>query len=103
MFEKIKSKLTSSNGDMPSTLGRNEPCHCGSGKKYKKCHLPQDEEAERKKLVKEEIPPIQPDKEGETDKTEHKKHSDVGGPAAGTKAGGGFMRSIFNRKAGGGS
>ncbi|MGB1315791.1 MAG: zinc-dependent peptidase [Chitinophagales bacterium] len=20
-------------------LGRNEPCHCGSGKKYKKCHL----------------------------------------------------------------
>ena len=20
------------------TLGRNEPCHCGSGKKYKKCH-----------------------------------------------------------------
>ncbi len=23
--------------------GRNEPCHCGSGKKYKKCHLPQDQ------------------------------------------------------------
>ena len=21
-------------------LGRNEPCHCGSGKKYKKCHYP---------------------------------------------------------------
>jgi hypothetical protein len=21
-------------------LGRNDPCHCGSGKKYKKCHLP---------------------------------------------------------------
>jgi len=20
------------------TLGRNDPCHCGSGKKYKKCH-----------------------------------------------------------------
>jgi hypothetical protein len=20
-------------------LGRNEPCYCGSGKKYKKCHL----------------------------------------------------------------
>ncbi len=20
-------------------LGRNEPCWCGSGKKYKKCHL----------------------------------------------------------------
>jgi hypothetical protein len=23
--------------------GRNEPCWCGSGKKYKKCHLPADE------------------------------------------------------------
>ncbi len=20
-------------------LGRNDPCHCGSGKKYKNCHL----------------------------------------------------------------
>jgi uncharacterized protein YecA (UPF0149 family) len=24
-------------------LGRNEPCWCGSGKKYKKCHLDADE------------------------------------------------------------
>jgi preprotein translocase subunit SecA len=21
-----------------SKLGRNDPCHCGSGKKFKKCH-----------------------------------------------------------------
>jgi preprotein translocase subunit SecA len=20
-------------------LGRNDPCHCGSGKKYKNCHM----------------------------------------------------------------
>jgi SEC-C motif len=26
-----------------SRLGRNDPCHCGSGKKYKKCHLDADE------------------------------------------------------------
>jgi hypothetical protein len=26
-------------------LGRNEPCWCGSGKKYKKCHLDQDQRA----------------------------------------------------------
>src|SRR5260370_42496407 len=26
-------------------LGRNEPCSCGSGKKYKKCHLVGDEAA----------------------------------------------------------
>ena len=25
--------------------GRNEPCYCGSGKKYKQCHLLQDEAA----------------------------------------------------------
>jgi uncharacterized protein YecA (UPF0149 family) len=23
--------------DLPK-LGRNDPCHCGSGKKFKKCH-----------------------------------------------------------------
>ncbi|MDA8089346.1 MAG: SEC-C metal-binding domain-containing protein [Nitrospiraceae bacterium] len=28
--------------------GRNEPCWCGSGRKYKKCHLADDE----KKLAK---------------------------------------------------
>ncbi|WP_176371622.1 YecA family protein [Desulfosediminicola flagellatus] len=27
-----------------TSLGRNQPCHCGSGKKYKKCCLHQDEE-----------------------------------------------------------
>lgn len=23
-------------------IDRNGPCHCGSGRKYKKCHMPQD-------------------------------------------------------------
>jgi hypothetical protein len=32
--------------------GRNEPCWCGSGKKYKKCHLDADEHAR--------VPPAQP-------------------------------------------
>ena len=27
--------------------GRNQPCHCGSGSKYKRCCLVKDEEAER--------------------------------------------------------
>jgi hypothetical protein len=26
-------------------IGRNDPCHCGSGQKYKKCHAAQDEAA----------------------------------------------------------
>ncbi len=36
--------------------GRNDDCPCGSGKKYKKCHLAQDEEAlraERTRLAAE--------------------------------------------------
>lgn len=28
---------------MQSRPGRNDPCYCGSGRKYKNCHLPQDE------------------------------------------------------------
>lgn len=27
-------------------LGRNDPCHCGSGRKYKRCHLKADRDAE---------------------------------------------------------
>ncbi len=30
---------------MSERPGRNEPCHCGSGSKYKKCHLEQDDAA----------------------------------------------------------
>ncbi len=30
-----------------SDLGRNDPCWCGSGKKYKHCHLRKDEQARR--------------------------------------------------------
>ncbi len=32
-------------------VGRNEPCHCGSGKKYKNCHQP-IEAVEAKKGMK---------------------------------------------------
>ena len=30
---------------MQTNLGRNDPCHCGSGRKYKKCCLAKDEKA----------------------------------------------------------
>jgi uncharacterized protein YecA (UPF0149 family) len=30
-------------------VGRNEQCWCGSGKKYKKCHLAEDEKKMRRK------------------------------------------------------
>ena len=35
-------------------LGRNDPCHCGSGRKYKHCHLQQDREQSRR----EQLPPM---------------------------------------------
>ena len=34
-------------------LGRNSTCNCKSGKKYKKCCLPKEEEEARLKLEKE--------------------------------------------------
>jgi hypothetical protein len=37
MVEIIKTEKT----------GRNEPCHCGSGKKYKKCCMPKSEVEQR--------------------------------------------------------
>ena len=33
-------------------IGRNDPCRCGSGKKYKKCCMPNDKEVT--KVIREE-------------------------------------------------
>ncbi|MGE5362380.1 MAG: SEC-C metal-binding domain-containing protein [Bacteroidales bacterium] len=35
-------------------LGRNDPCHCGSGRKYKQCCLEKDEEAARARQAADE-------------------------------------------------
>jgi hypothetical protein len=47
--------------------GRNEPCPCGSGKKYKHCCLEKDEEAERARLTEQaaEAQPAAPPPEHE--------------------------------------
>ncbi|SMF53123.1 SEC-C motif-containing protein [Tistlia consotensis] len=37
-----KSPKSESTARQGPKLGRNDPCHCGSGKKYKKCHLAAD-------------------------------------------------------------
>jgi hypothetical protein len=34
------------------SLGRNDPCHCGSGRKYKQCCLEKDEAAAREERAK---------------------------------------------------
>lgn len=36
-------KRVLSEPELPPELGRNEMCWCGSGKKYKHCHLERDE------------------------------------------------------------
>lgn len=48
-------------------LGRNEPCPCGSGKKYKHCCLEKDEEAARALRAEqaEATPPAAPPPEHE--------------------------------------
>jgi tetratricopeptide (TPR) repeat protein len=37
---------------MTSKTSRNDPCPCGSGKKYKKCCLEKDQEAERAEFMR---------------------------------------------------
>jgi hypothetical protein len=32
---------------MATKIGRNDPCHCGSGKKYKRCRLEDDPQNDR--------------------------------------------------------
>jgi hypothetical protein len=39
---------------LSATPGRNDPCHCGSGRKYKLCHLAADEAKERAARAKAE-------------------------------------------------
>lgn len=34
-----------------SAPGRNAPCWCGSGRKYKKCHLAEDEKREAEENI----------------------------------------------------
>mgnify|MGYP000089843937 CR=1 FL=1 len=91
-------------------LGRNDPCHCGSLKKYKQCHLDKDEQAAREARAKataeaeKNAPPPEPGKDG--DKAAQKSHDKPnfheqrGRGGANTK---GFQRASSVRKVGGGS
>ncbi len=55
LLNKLASLMSSKDECMPSiTPTRNEPCWCGSGIKYKKCHLIEDEKKkaqERLRLI----------------------------------------------------
>jgi uncharacterized protein YecA (UPF0149 family) len=44
IFEKLGALFGSKDEGVPQARpGRNEPCWCGSGRKYKKCHEPEDD------------------------------------------------------------
>jgi hypothetical protein len=90
-------------------LGRNDPCHCGSGKKYKACHLAADEATARKKASEAAAlsPVPEPAAESEAKASSQKAHAPrhqtqqpwKGGGKATTR---GFARVSATRKVGGG-
>ena len=47
------------------TPGRNDPCWCGSGKKYKKCHLESDEKSQRARPSPDDAPKERPHQNAE--------------------------------------
>ena len=58
--------------------GRNDPCPCGSGKKYKKCHLFDDEAAQHevmKKAAEEREAALAAESETDEESTEKKSGS----------------------------
>ncbi len=81
-------------------LGRNDPCHCGSGKKYKHCHLAKDEEAARKTREKasDETATETSNAGGQAERTQPQKKSFQ--PWQGRANPHGFQRRAFQRKSG---
>ena len=85
--------------------GRNEPCHCGSGKKYKQCHLDQDETSAREVRAKataeaeKNAPPAEPAAETDGKARSHDRMTfhEQKGRGANTK---GFQRASAVRKVG---
>ncbi|MHB8844396.1 MAG: SEC-C metal-binding domain-containing protein [Nitrospirota bacterium] len=45
LFDRVMGVFGGKAPEVPAGArpGRNEACWCGSGRKYKKCHLPEDE------------------------------------------------------------
>lgn len=82
-------------------LGRNEPCHCGSGRKYKQCCLEKDEAASRAARAKalEEAPLPAADAAPIPHAPKHATHQPWKKSAMNTH---GFQRVSTPRKVGGG-
>jgi len=90
------------------SLGRNDRCHCGSGKKYKQCCLPADSAAlaaERAKQAEARAAELAAEAEaqGEADAQDerHRDHRDRGqGRKADTHGAAGAQKRTLPRKVG---
>ena len=86
---------------MPAALGRNDPCHCGSGKKYKQCHLAADEKKAREareKAAAEAPAPAAEAAPAPGQPPRHKTHQPWKKTATNTQ---GFGKTSLPRKVGG--
>ncbi len=82
-------------------LGRNDPCHCGSGRKYKHCCLEKDEAAARAASAEAAAssPPSSNAKPATAARPKHQTNQPWKRSAANTR---GFHRISTPRKVGGG-
>ncbi|MEX2443943.1 MAG: SEC-C metal-binding domain-containing protein [Alkalispirochaeta sp.] len=74
-------------------LGRNEPCHCGSGKKYKHCHYEEDRRAEAHALAEAaDARKAAADAEATDGVEDSSPDGDTGNPQKRDRGGSRFMR-----------
>ena len=66
-------------GDRLKNTGRNDSCPCGSGKKYKKCHLAQDEQVYKEQQSAKQKPDTE--KKTKEDRVKPSAHSHADTPA----------------------
>lgn len=83
---------------MSITIGRNDPCHCGSGKKYKKCHLEKDETKDRKEREKAALNAAKVASQNEDKKEAHAASASGAAPAKhAPPQEGGWMKKMANK------
>jgi hypothetical protein len=90
----------------PDNIGRNDPCYCGSGKKYKKCHLQEDEAAEHKILEErdalQKAEAAKASAENKEKRPLQDKHNHKDNYKANLHGTNNSTRTLFNRKLGDG-
>jgi SEC-C motif-containing protein len=82
------------------STGRNDPCHCGSGKKYKLCCLGKDEAAEREARAKQVAEATESAEKSAAPPPKTPKHN-TQQPWKGPKNTRGFQRLNIPRRSGG--